>query len=314
MNSTYPLTIIILTFNEEDNLPACLDSIKDIRANRFVVDSYSTDSTLDILEAWNIPYVQRPFRNYSAQRNWAQANYPFQSEWVLHLDAGECATPQFVDWINNEFNPNDTSIDGYLIARRAIFMGRWIKYGGYHPIYQLRLTRKGTASCEAKAYDQHFISTGNVQTTPKDADLEDGVMSNIRDFTVKHARWAVYEAAETIYKANKEENGTLKANLFGNPIERRRWFKRNVFQQTPLFVRSVFYFIYRYFFKLGFLDGKEGLVFHGLQGFWFRFLIDTVIMEIQKELSHRSLEEILREKYDLELSAVLGNEVEKAEV
>ncbi len=308
--SKHLLTIIILTFNEEDNIRDCLDSIREVRANRFVVDSYSTDDTLAILEEYGVPYVQHPFENYSAQRNWSQDNEPYDSEWILHMDAGERATPALVQWLNEQFDPNDPSLDGYLIARRAIFMGRWIRHGSYHPIYQLRLTRKGTARCEHKAYDQHFISTGQVQPTPKNADLEDGVMSDIKDFTIKHARWALYEAAETIYRASEMNSGELQAKLWGTPIERRRWFKKNVFQKTPLFLRSFFYFIYRYFIKLGFLDGKEGLVFHMLQGFWFRFLIDTYIFEIRKELGEQSLEAILQKKYDLKLSSVIGKSTE----
>lgn len=313
MKSSYPLTIIILTFNEEDNIRACLDSIKDIQANRFVVDSYSTDRTLTILEEYGVPWQQHPFQNYSSQRNWAQANNPFDSEWVLHLDAGERATPDLVHWINDQFDPYNTRIDGYLIARRAIFMGRWIRHGSYHPIYQLRLVRKGTARCEYKAYDQHFISTGKVEPTPTNADLEDLVMNNIRDFTVKHARWALYEAAETIHNETVARSGTLQAKLLGSPIERRRWFKQKVFQRVPLFVRSFFYFLYRYFFKLGFLDGKEGLVFHVLQGFWFRFLVDALIFEIRKEMDEESLAAILQKKYDLKLSAVLGEATDKWE-
>ncbi|MEL6944081.1 MAG: hypothetical protein AAFO82_15585, partial [Bacteroidota bacterium] len=129
-----------------------------------------------------------------------------------------------------------------------------------------------------------------------------------RDFTEKHARWAVYEAAESIYSMQEEASGEIEAKLLGNPIERRRWFKQNIFQKTPLFARSIFYFLYRYVFKLGFLDGKEGLVFHTLQGFWFRFLVDTVILEIKKELPYKSLKQILKEKYDLELSTILGND------
>jgi glycosyltransferase involved in cell wall biosynthesis len=310
MKSKHPLTIILLTFNEEDNIRACLDSVKDVQANRFVVDSFSTDSTLAILDEYDVLYQQHVFQNYSAQRNWAQENNPFASEWILHLDAGERATPNLVRWLNQEFKSNDTKIDGYLIARRAVFMGRWIRHGSYHPIYQLRLTRKGTARCEFKAYDQHFISTGKVETTPKDADLEDMVMNNIRDFTISHARWAIYEAAETIYNESVVLSGELPAKLFGSPIERRRWFKKNIFQKTPLFVRSFFYFLYRYFFKLGFLDGKEGLVFHVLQGFWFRFLVDATIFEIRKDLEHQPLELILQKKYNLKLASVLGKATE----
>ena len=308
MQSKYPLTIIILTFNEEDNIAACLDSVKAVRANRFVVDSYSTDRTLEILDEYNVPYVQHPFDNYSAQRNWSQENEPFDSQWILHMDAGEIATPKLVEWMNEQFDPNVQDIDGYLIARRAIFMGRWIRYGSYHPIYQLRLTRKGTARCEVKAYDQHFISTGKVVPTPKNADLEDSVMTNVQDFTIRHARWALYEAAETVYNESVIQSGELQAKLLGSPIERRRWFKRNIFQRVPLFVRSFFYFFYRYFFKWGFLDGKEGLVFHVLQGFWFRFLVDSIIFEIKQEMEHQSLEEILKQKYGFDLSLISGKQ------
>ncbi|MEM6698089.1 MAG: glycosyltransferase family 2 protein [Bacteroidota bacterium] len=166
-----PLTIILLTYNEQENLPACLDSIKGIQANRFVVDSHSTDATLSILEAEGISYLQHPFQNYAAQRNWAQANNPFQTEWVLHLDAGERATPEFVSWVNENFDPENQTIDGYLVARRAIFMGRWVKYGGYHPIYHLRLFKTHKGRCEDKAYDQHFISEGKLEIVPKNADI-----------------------------------------------------------------------------------------------------------------------------------------------
>ena len=298
------LTIVILTYNEEANIEHCLDSLATVRAPIFVVDSFSKDRTLDILEQRGIPYVQHVFKNYAAQRNWAQENIPNPGEWVLHLDAGERLTPGMATWLNESFDPERAEVDGYMFARRAIFMGRWIKYGGYHPIYHLRLYRRHLGHCENKVYDQHFVVNGRTATAGEGADLEDGVMSSLRDFTVSHARWAVFEAVESILAEN--ETGEVQARLLGNPIERKRWLKSRVFQRSPLFLRSFLYLFHRYFIKLGFLDGKEGLIFHFLQGFWFRFLVDSTIFEIKQEMKTRPLEEVVRDKYDLDVNLFLN--------
>ncbi|WP_116126102.1 glycosyltransferase family 2 protein [Lewinella sp. IMCC34183] len=302
----HSLTIVILTFNEEANIKNCLDSLRGVKAPIFVVDSYSTDRTLEILDAHDVPYVQHPFKNYAAQRNWAQSNLPYEGEWVLHLDAGERLTPGMATWLNESFDPTQQGVGGYMFARRAIFMGRWIKYGGYHPIYHLRLYRRQLGHCENKVYDQHFVVEGTTAKAGKGADLEDGVMSSLRDFTVSHARWAVFEAVESILA--EEETGEVSAKLMGNPIERKRWLKSRVFQRSPLFLRSFLYLFHRYIIKLGFLDGKEGLIFHFLQGFWFRFLVDSTIYEIKQEMKHRPLEEVVREKYDLDVNVFLNRE------
>ena len=300
------LTVVILTFNEEANIGNCLDSLAGVTAPIFVVDSFSTDRTLDILEERGIRYVQHAFKNYAAQRNWAQENVPFGGEWVLHLDAGETLTPGMVSWINNSFDPTVQGVDGYMFARRAIFLGRWIRHGGYHPIYHLRLYRKHLGHCENKVYDQHFVVDGVTELAGKGADLEDGVMSSLRDFTVSHARWAVFEAVESILA--EKETGEVHARLLGNPIERKRWLKSRVFQRSPLFLRSFLYLFHRYVIKLGFLDGKEGLIFHFLQGFWFRFLVDSTIYEIKREMRTKPLDEVVREKYNLDVNVFLNQE------
>ncbi|THH39280.1 glycosyltransferase family 2 protein [Neolewinella litorea] len=302
----HPLTIVILTFNEEANIENLLDSLAGVNAPIFVVDSYSQDRTLEILDRRGIPYTQHAFKNYAAQRNWAQSNLPYEGEWVLHLDAGERLTPGMVTWINESFDPVDKTVDGYMFARRAIFLGRWIKHGGYHPIYHLRLYRRHLGHCENKVYDQHFVVDGNTAKAGRGADLEDGVMSSLRDFTVSHARWAVFEAVESIL--SEEDPGEVKARLTGNPIERKRWLKSKVFQRSPLFLRSFLYLFHRYIIKLGFLDGKEGLIFHFLQGFWFRFLVDSTIYEIKQEMKHRPLEAVVWDKYGLDVNVFLNKE------
>ncbi|MEO0731827.1 MAG: glycosyltransferase family 2 protein [Bacteroidota bacterium] len=302
------LTIVILTKNEAANIGRLLDSLEGVDHPIFVVDSGSTDRTLDILRDRGVHYVHHDWTNYSGQRNWAQNNLPEPSEWVLHLDAGERLTEGMRDWLAaKNFTEDVAGVDGYMFARRAIFMGSWMKYGGYHPIYHLRLYRMGYGRCEAKAYDQHFVAKGKIIEAPKGADLEDGVMASLKSFTEAHARWAVYEAVESILA--EEAPGEVDAKFFGTAIQHRRWWKENVFQRTPLFLRSFLYLFYRYFFKLGFLDGTKGLVFHFLQGFWFRFLIDAVIYEIRQEVKEgRPLPTIVRDKYGLDVDVILNRQ------
>jgi len=250
--------------------------MEQLDAPVFAVDSYSTDRTLGILEAHGVPILQHPFENYAHQRNWAQANIPYDVRWVFHLDAGERMTPELVHWLNASFDPH-SEVDGYMFSRRTMFFGKWIKYGGHYPNYHLRLYRANKGHCENKVYDQHFIVEGNKQVVAAGIDIIDTVTDTIQNFTVSHARWAQLEAAEIM--SSKKAKGEVQVRFFGSPIERRRWLKNNLFQKTPLFLRSFLYFFYRYFIRLGFLDGKLGLTFHLLQGFWFRFLVDAMVLE-----------------------------------
>ena len=271
------LTIIILTFNEQDRIVPCLDSLAGINANIFVVDSFSTDDTLDILRGRGFAFVQHEFINYAVQRNWAQENNPFATDWVFHLDADERVTDELVTWLRNCFPQAAASTHGFMFSRRTIFLGKWIRHGGHYPSFHLRLFRTPFGHCEQKAYDQHFVVSGRVEAI-KGADIVDTVTSSLSHFTASHNRWSTVEAAESV---NGVGGGEVKSTLTGTPIEKRRWLKNNLFSRLPLFLRSFLYFFYRYVFRLGFLDGKEGLVFHVLQGFWFRFLVDAKILEIR---------------------------------
>lgn len=289
-------SIIILTYNEESNLPSCLDSLVDLNVPIFVVDSFSTDRTLEILNARNIEFTQHAFENYAIQRNWAQEHCPHETEWIFHLDAGERVSEELKLWLKSSFNP-DTNIDGFMFSRRTFFLGKWIRHGGHYPNFHLRLFRKSKGHCEAKAYDQHFIVEGEVQKIRNRSDIIDEVSDTIHAFIQSHSKWALFEAIETISKTS--EQGEVQAKWNGNPIERQRWLKQYLFQRTPLFVRSLFYFIYRYFLRMGFLDGIPGLIFHFLQGFWFRFLIDAHVYEITERMKRTGhpLEELVEHSF-----------------
>lgn len=275
------LSVIVLTYNEEKNIEACLDSLQAMAGVPvFVVDSYSTDRTLALLESRKVTVIQHDFDNYAQQRNWAQASTPFDTEWVLHLDAGERLTPEMANWITYNFDP-DTRANGFMFSRRTFFMNRWIRHGGHYPSFHLRLFRRTKGHCEAKVYDQHFVCDGKVEKVPAGIDLIDQVAHSLGEFTASHTRWAQAEAYERAMNSAPESEVIARIN--GTDIERRRWLKTRFFDRSPLFLRAFLYFFYRYFIRLGFLDGVPGLIFHFLQACWFRFLVDAMYYEIKHQ-------------------------------
>ena len=145
------LTVIILTNNEENNINAVLDSLENVSDNIFVVDSFSDDSTIEILEKNDIAHVQHAFHGYSEQRNWAQENNPFNTEWVLHLDADEPISKELGEWLVFKFENESKNVDGFMFSRRTMFMGKWIKHGGQYPNFHLRLYKTKFGLCETKA-------------------------------------------------------------------------------------------------------------------------------------------------------------------
>jgi len=272
------LSAIILTYNEEGNLPACLESMKALDCEIFVVDSGSTDRTVEIARIGGARVVQHPFDNYAAQRKWAQRNLRIKSDWVLHMDAAERLTPELVIEINKLPQQPPEGIDGFLLCKRIIFMGRWMKYGGYYPSYHLRLFHKRKGFCEDRLYDQHFLVNGKIRSLKHD--YIDVITSDLSTWTLRHTRWAELEAREIMGTGNRGQY--VRPALLGNPIERRRWLRENLYGRCPLFVRAFFFWCYRYFVRLGFLDGVEGLIYYVLQGFWYRFYVDAKVFEASK--------------------------------
>ena len=270
--------MVILTYNEEVNLPDSLESLKGLDCEIFVVDSGSTDRTVRIAQAAGAKAVDHPFDNYAEQRNWAQRNLPIRSDWVLHLDADERLTPDLVEEINHAVSHPPDGVDGFLLRKRTIFMGRWIKHGGHYPSYHLRLFRRDKGYCEDRLYDQHFLVEGGVRTLKQD--YMDVLTPDLSTWTLRHVRWAGLEAAQMM-DGHKREN-RVRPSLSGNPIERRRWWRESLYARFPLFARAFLYWIYRYFVRLGFLDGREGLIFHFLQGCWYRFLVDAKLYELRR--------------------------------
>jgi glycosyltransferase involved in cell wall biosynthesis len=275
-----PLSVLVLTYNEEANVAACLQSVVDWASEIFVVDSGSSDGTLDIVEGYNCHVVNHPFVSWGIQINWALGTLPIQTPWVLRLDADEYVLPKLRDELIAELDGYSQDVSALYVKRRAVFMGRWIRYGGYYPVWLLRFFRPGKVK-----FEQHYGESEHAIILEGKAaylrnDIVDHNRKGLAAWTMKHEGYA---QREVISFKRKQENeaGYLKAegSLGGSPEMRRRWLKGNIYERSPLFLRAFMYFIYRYFLRLGFLDGVEGLIFHFLQAGWYRFYVDAKIWE-----------------------------------
>jgi glycosyltransferase involved in cell wall biosynthesis len=267
-------TVIVLTFNSEDSLATTLNRARLVSDEIFVVDSFSKDGTVELARSMGATVVEHAFLNYGAQRNWAIDNLPITGAWQLHLDADEVMDDRLVEAI--QALPEDPKFTGYFVPRYLRFLGRVLRHGGMSPTWHLRLFQTGIGRCEDRKYDQHFlIKSGEAGKLP--GILVDDVRMPLTEWTARHNRWADGEVEEL---ASQETEGRVKPRMMGNPVQRKR-FLRQIFNTTPLFVRPFGLFFYRYFVRLGFLDGMEGTIFWVLQTFWFRFLVDAKIWEIR---------------------------------
>jgi glycosyltransferase involved in cell wall biosynthesis len=265
-------SVVLLTFNSEATLAATLASARQVSDEIFVVDSFSSDGTIELARSQGAVVVQHAFEDYGAQRNWAIDHLPISRPWQLHLDSDEWMNDQLVAAI--QALPDEPAHSGFFLPRYLRFLGRVLRHGGMSPTWHLRLFRNGIGRCEDRKYDQHFFlasgTSGQLQ-----GEMIDDIRMPLTEWTARHNRWADSEVAEL--EARSRE-GRLKPNARGNPAERKR-FLRTKYDRLPLFVRPVILFLYRFLFRLGFLDGTEGLIFWVLQTFWFRFLVDAKIWE-----------------------------------
>lgn len=270
-----PISVIILAYNEEKNMEDCLKSVYTWTDEIFVVDSGSTDKTLEIAKEFTDKIYQHAFENFAQQRNWAQDNLPIKNEWVFHLDADEMISQEMAAELQKIFS-TDINADGFMAPRRTVFRGRWIKHGGHYPVYHLRLFRKNKGRSEQRLYDQNYIVTGEVLGIG--GDIINVINPDLDLWKERHKKWANLEAREILFNKDRIMNIRLR----GNPIEMRNWLRYKIYYRMPLFVRPFIYFFYRYILKGGFLDGRQGLIFHFWQGFWYRFLVDLKIYKLRK--------------------------------
>lgn len=278
-------SFIILTYNEETHLPRLLNSIKDLKARIFILDSGSTDKTVEIAENFNAVVRINPFVNHPKQWDYALNKFNVKTPWTIALDADQIVTPELLELLHDFKDEDYKGINGIYFNRKNYFQGKWIRFGGYYPLYLLKMFRTDAGYSDLNEnMDHRFITSGKTKIWKNGHLLEENLKENDLVFwKTKHERYSDLIAIEEIEKEQGLRKQSLKGNLRGNPDEQKAWFKR-LWLKLPLGIRPYLYFSYRIIFKLGILDGRTGFRFHYLQGLWFRQLVDKKIRALKSRL------------------------------
>ena len=278
------LSVIIMTYNEENNLAQALSSLDGCVDNIYILDSGSTDKTVEIADRFDCKVYQNKFENYAKQRNYALDNLPIDTKWVLFLDADEWLLDELKNEITTVTNSEDAN-DGYYINRRMIWMGKWIKRG-YYPIWILRLFKYGQGRCEDRQVNEHIVVEGEVGYLKNDFMHED--LKPTSEWAEKHVRYANQEAEEELRRRRDEKQKEIEVRFLGSQAERKRWIRYRVWNRLPLFIRPFMFFFYRYILSGGFLDGKPALIYHLLHALWFPMLIDIRVWELIRDAKNKA--------------------------
>ncbi len=278
-----PITAIVLAHNEELNLPACLKSLSDWCEKIFVVDSGSSDRTLQIVQEFHAEALSHPFETHAKQWNWALQNLPISTEWILALDADQRVTPEMQEELGRTLPKTPADVAAYYLPRKQFFRGRWIRFGGYWPKYLLKLFRKGAAwSDEQELVDFRFYVRGKTRLLNHPLIEQNEKEWQIVFWLEKHLRFVQLRAQEEYLRRHQKNSWAVQPSLLGTPDQRILWWKQRWYVFPPL-LRPFPYFLYRYILQLGILDGWEGFLFHFLRCFWFELMIGVRLKEIERE-------------------------------
>lgn len=296
------ITVIILTKDEELHIRRCVENVLPIAKEIFIIDSYSIDRTLEIANEYpNVVILQNKWvNNYAHQFNWALDNAPITGKWVLRLDADEYLLPETIEELKHKLPSMPENVTGLVIKRRHIFLDKWMKHGIY-PVKLLRIWQFGKGRCEQRLMDEHIQLSEGVSVELEN-DFCDHNLNNLSWFCHKHVNYAIREAADLIDieigltgAAETDKN----KNISNQAIKKRK--RKHSYARKPLFWRSFAYFLYRYFLKGAWRDGKEGFIFTFLQGWWYRTLVDAKIFEIKKKCAgnKNKIRNLLKEEYGI---------------
>lgn len=293
------IAALILTYNEEKHIARCINSLKDVCEEIFVIDSFSKDRTVEIAKALGAKVYQHPFENQARQFNWAINNCSISSDWIWRVDADEYIEPSLAKKVVASLPDVSPDVNGIYVNKKIVFMGRPLLHGGWYPAQQIKIIRKGYGASEDKWMDEHLIIfTG--RTISIDGDQTDENLNDLSWWTQKHNNYSNREAINMLLMEYglDNQNREVQPKFWGTGAERKRWLKIK-YIKAPLFLRPFINFFIRYILRAGFLDGKQGFIWHFLQGFWYRFLVDAKIYEIKKQFDFDSekVRRYLKENY-----------------
>jgi len=288
--SKLPITLIVLSYNEAIHMERCLTRIATHVERIVVIDSFSTDATVAIAQSHGAEVLQHPFKNHADQFRWGLEAAQPMTEWVMRIDCDEyfeeAAWPALAALLPTL--PPDVA--GVEVRRKFIFREKWIRHGRYYPVVLLRLWRNGAAEMEQRWMDEHMTLVRGRSALLEGGDLVDHNLAGIDAWTAKHNRYATLAMVDAINREHPLFEEDRRVEGADSAAARNRFLKNSVYGRAPLYLRALLLFIYRYVFRLGFLDGRIGAVFHVLHGFWVFWLIDAKIDEARDFIRDHGLD------------------------
>ena len=275
------ISVIILTFNEDKHIRRAIQSIRSISDDIIIVDSFSTDNTINISKKFKTKIFKNKFINQAQQFNWALNNVKIKNNWILRLDADEYLSKELTYEIKKKLPLIDLNkeINGICLTRKQFFMRKLIRFGGRGKLIMLRLFRKNFAQCENRLMDEHIMIKKGKILKFKNFFYDDN-LNNLENFKEKHKRYAKREAKQYLIDQNNKRKLNFKYNTRAMI---KKFLITNVYYKIPYQISSMLYFLIRYIVLLGFLDGINGLKYHYVQGFWYRYLVGKNITKLKNK-------------------------------
>lgn len=272
------LTAIVLTKNEEANIAACLKSIEGFAKRVLVIDSGSGDRTRSIAAGLGAEVLEHPFSYYAAQFNWGIDNGNIRTKWTLRLDADERFTPEVCAHCEKLMARHaDDEVNGIVIESDFYFLGKLMKHGGSKK-RKIMVFKTGLGRIEDRERDAHTVLLSGQTTSIPERFLH----YDFKDLTSYIDRYNRYATREMHDYLAFVQGKSFDVNT-DQQLRRHRKKKFTIYYRAPRFFRSWLWFMYNYYLRLGFLDGKEGYLYHFFESYWYRFLVDAKIYEHQRD-------------------------------
>ena len=269
------VTAIVLTKNEEKNIERCLKSVQGLCRRMVVVDCGSTDRTVPLAEACGAEVFYHEFEYYARQFNWGIDNTGIDTRWIIRIDADEQFPPELCDEIEKNIALHDNdSVNGFTLEATYFFLGRALTHGAKKR--KLMVFKRGIGRIEDRRRDAHTILSEGESVSLKHNFLHYD-FKDLDNFIGRYNWYATREAMDYM----DWKRGHVDASVNDAQIEKKRRKKYGVYYRFPKFLRAFLWFIVNYLFRGGFLDGKEGFIYHVLSSFWYRFVVDAKIYEYE---------------------------------
>jgi glycosyltransferase involved in cell wall biosynthesis len=298
------ITALIITLNEEMHLERCINNIKDLVSDIVIIDSFSNDKTIQIAAKLNIKLIQNKFINHAQQFNFGLSQLSKDAKWVLKIDADEILTKELIAEIKEKLPKLDKDINGVYIKRRLFFQNKIIKYGRLSPVKLLRLFRFQKGFSDNRWVDEKIIIEG--KSSIFNEYMIDYNLKSINYWIQKHNQYSSNEALNfLLLKYNSFFDKTIKFKEYFNSTNQVNLIKRNIYLKLPLIIRAFVIFFFRYFFCLGFLNGKSGIIYYFLRFLWYPLLVDIKIIEVKILLKNNiKIEEAIKKILQIDIDNV----------